>query len=52
MHSEQTKDYFSKNKIKKINPGLANKDYKFGLQTGYTGETGETGQPGQAGQTG
>ena len=52
MHSEQTKDYFSKNKIKKINPGLANKDYKFGLQTEQTGQTGQAGQTGQTGQAG
>ena len=33
---------FYENKIKKINPGLANKDYIFGLQTGQTGQTGKT----------
>ena len=40
-----------KNKIKKINPGLANKDYKFGLQTGQHGQTGQTVQTGWTGQT-
>ena len=29
------------NQIKKINPGLAKEDYKFGLQIGQTGQTGQ-----------
>ena len=40
------------NKIKKINPGLANYDYKFGLETGQTGQAGQTGLIGQTGQNG
>ena len=44
--------YLQKNKIKKINPGLAQEDYKFGLQTGQPGRTGQTGQSGQSGQNG
>lgn len=40
---------FKTNQIKKINPGLAKEDYKFGLQTGQTGKTGQPGQAGQAG---
>ena len=42
----------SVNQIKKINPGLAKEDYKFGLQTGQIGQTGQTGQTGLTGQTG
>ena len=41
---------FMKNQIKKINPGLAKEDYKFGLQTGQIGQTGQTGLTGQTGQ--
>ena len=33
-----------RNQIKKINPGLAKEDYKFGLQIGQTGQTRETGK--------
>ena len=33
-HVEIIESPFKVNEIKKINPGLANKDYKFGLQTG------------------
>ena len=40
------------NQIKKINPGLAKEDYKFGLQTGQIGQTGQTGQTGLTGQNG
>ena len=31
------------NQIKKINPGLAKEDYKFGLQTRQTGQPGKAG---------